>query len=91
MAAGIVGSLLATPYLGFQDFVMLVVAGWLVVRAGANAWQLALLVVGYALLQFVIIVLAVPILIAEALLLLSLAGHSLRPAAQAPRDLGSVH
>jgi hypothetical protein len=91
MAAGIVGSLLATPYLGFQDFVMLVVAGWIVVRAGANAWQLALLVVGYALLQFVIIVLAVPILIAEALLLLSLVGHSLRPAAQAPRDLGRVH
>ncbi len=76
MAAGIVGSLLATPYLGFQDFVMLVVAGWIVVRAGANAWQLALLVVGYALLQFVIIVLAVPILIAEALLLLSLVFRS---------------
>jgi alpha-1,2-mannosyltransferase len=88
IAAGIVGSLLATPYLGFQDFVMLVVAGWLVVRAGANAWQVALLVVGYALLQFVIVVLALPILLAEALLLLSLL---LRPAAQAPRDLGGVH
>ena len=55
---------------------MLVVAGWLIVRAGANAWQLALLVVGYALLQFVIVVLAVPILIAEALLLLSLVFRS---------------
>ena len=72
MAAGIVGSLLATPYLGFQDFVLLVVAGWLVLRAGANAWQVALLVVGYALLQLVIVVLALPILIAEAALLLSL-------------------
>ena len=72
IAAGIAGSLLATPYLGFQDFVMLVVAGWLVVRAGANAWQMALMVVGYALLQFVIVVLAVPILLAEALLLFSL-------------------
>ena len=88
IAVGIVGSLLATPYLGFQDFVMLVVAGWLVVRAGANAWQVALLVVGYALLQFVIVVLALPILVAEALLLLSLL---LRPAAQASRDLSRVH
>jgi len=88
IAVGIVGSLLATPYLGFQDFVMLVVAGWLVVRAGANAWQVALLVVGYALLQFVIVVLALPILLAEALLLLSLL---LRPSAQASRDLSRVH
>ena len=88
IAVGIVGSLLATPYLGFQDFVMLVVAGWLVVRAGANAWQVALLVVGYALLQFVIVVLALPILVAEALLLLSLL---LRPSAQASRDLSGVH
>jgi hypothetical protein len=87
IAAGIAGSLLATPYLGFQDFVMLVVAGWLVMRAGANAWQVALMVVGYALLQFVIVVLAAPILLAEALLLLSL----LRPPAEPARDLGRVH
>ena len=73
MAAGIVGSLLATPYLGFQDFLMLVVAGWLVIRAGATTWQVALLVVGYALLELVLVVLAVPILVAEALLLASLA------------------
>jgi alpha-1,2-mannosyltransferase len=92
IAAGIVGSLLATPYLGFQDFVMLVVAGWLVVRARANAWQVALLVVGYILLQFVIVVLALPILIAEALLLLTLlAGHSLWPATQTSSDLGRMH
>lgn len=72
IAAGIVGSLLATPYLGFQDFLMLVVAGWLVVRAGATAWQVALLVVGYALLQLALVVLAIPILLAEALLLVSM-------------------
>jgi alpha-1,2-mannosyltransferase len=72
MAAGIVGSLLATPYLGFQDFLMLIVAGWLVLRAGASSWQIALMIVGYALLQFAIVVLAVPILLAELLLLLSL-------------------
>ena len=73
MAAGIVGSLLFTPYLGFQDFLMLIVAGWLVLRSGATYWQVGLLVVGYALLELVLLVLAVPILLAEALLLASLA------------------
>ena len=72
IAAGIAGSLLATPYLGFQDFVMLVVAGWLVLRAGASSWQVALMVVGYALLELVLVVLAIPILLAEMLFLVSL-------------------
>jgi hypothetical protein len=88
MAAGILGSLLATPYLAFQDFLMLIVAGWLVLRAHATAWQVALLVVGYALLQLVIVVLALPILVAEGLLLLSLL---LRPPGQPPGDLGRMH
>ncbi len=73
MAAGIVGSLLFTPYLGFQDFLMLMVAGWLVLRSGATYWQVGLLVAGYALLELALLVLAVPILLAEALLLASLA------------------
>jgi hypothetical protein len=72
MVAGIAGSLLATPYLGFQDFVMLVVAGWLLLRARPAPWQVGLLVVGYVLLDFSLVVMAVPILLAEALLLLSL-------------------
>ena len=72
IATGIVASLLFTPYVGFQDFAMLVVAGWLVVRSGATAFQVALLVVGYALLELSLVVLAVPILLAEALLLASL-------------------
>ena len=88
MAAGILGSLLATPYLGFQDFLMLILAGWLVLRAGATAWQVALLVIGFALLQLVIVVLALPILAAEGLLLLSLL---LRPPGQPPGDLGRMH
>jgi hypothetical protein len=87
MAAGIIGSLLATPYLGFQDFLMLIVAGWLVLRAGATTWQVALLVVGYALLQLSLVVLAIPILLAEAALLISLAW----PPAQPPGDLRRVH
>jgi alpha-1,2-mannosyltransferase len=73
IAAGILGSLLATPYLGFQDFLMLIVAGWLVLRARPSAWQVGLLVVGYALLELALVVLAIPILLTEALLLVSLA------------------
>src|SRR5262249_47882791 len=65
------GSLLFTPYLGFQDFAMLVVAGWLVIRAGANEWQIALLVAGYGLLELCLLVQSAPILVAEVLLLAS--------------------
>src|SRR5260370_21352429 len=65
IAAGITGSLLITPYVGFQDFAMLVVAGWLVARTHPTPWQVALLVVGFALLPLVLSVLAVPILVAQ--------------------------
>ncbi|HSS62528.1 MAG TPA: glycosyltransferase 87 family protein [Candidatus Limnocylindrales bacterium] len=79
-ATGIVASLLFTPYVGFQDFAMLVVVGWLVVRAGATSVQVGLLVVGYALLELALLVLAVPILVAEAALLVSFAWPRSRPA-----------
>ena len=87
IAAGIVGSLLFTPYLGFQDFVMLVVVGWLLVRTQLTAWQVGLLVVGFALLELVLVVMAVPILAAEALLLVSL----LARAPGQPGDLSRMH
>ena len=82
IAAGIAGSLLSTPYLGFQDFLMLIVAGWLVLRSGATAWQVGLMVVGYALLQLALFVLAFPIILAEVLFLLSML-WSPRPVARA--------
>lgn len=72
IAAGIVGSLLFTPYVGFQDFAMLVVAGWLVIRAQPSTAQVAILVVGFALLELALLVLGPPILVAEVLLLASL-------------------
>ena len=75
-AIGIVASLLFTPYVGFQDFAMLMVAGWFVIRSGASAFQVALMVVGYALLELALVVMATPILLAEAALLLSLAWPS---------------
>ena len=76
IAAGIVGSLLFTPYVGFQDFAMLVLAGWLVLREQPAPWQVALLVVGFALLQLVLVVLSVPIIAAEVALLASLVWHA---------------
>jgi len=72
IAAGIVGSLLFTPYVGFQDFGLLVVAGWLVAREHPAPLQVALLVVGFVLLQLVLVVMAIPILAVEVLLLASL-------------------
>src|SRR5207302_8206559 len=79
IAIGIVASLLFTPYVGFQDFAMLVVAGWLVIRSGATPVQVAIMVAGYALLELALVVLAVPILLAEAVFLLSLAWNPSRP------------
>jgi hypothetical protein len=88
LAAGLLGSLLFTPYLAFQDFLMLVVVAWLLLRSPLKAWQVGLLVLGYVLLEFALVVMAVPILVAEALLLLSLLAG---PPAQAPGDLSRVH
>jgi hypothetical protein len=73
IATGLVASLLFTPYVGFQDFAMLVVAGWLLIRSGATSVQVALMVIGYWLLELALVVLAIPILLAEAALLASLA------------------
>ncbi len=87
IAVGIVGSLLFTPYLGFQDFVMLFVAGWLLVRSGATAFQVAILVVGYALLELALVVMAIPILLAEAALLISLAANQRTGSGRHPADL----
>jgi alpha-1,2-mannosyltransferase len=87
VAAGISASLLFTPYVGFQDFAMLVVAGWLVLRSRPSALQVGLLVAGYVLLELALLVLAVPILLAEAAFLASLA----LSAAQPPGDLRGVH
>jgi Glycosyltransferase family 87 len=83
IATGTVASLLFTPYVGFQDFAMLVVAGWLVIRSGATAFQVGLMVVGYALLELALVVLAIPILVAEVAFLVALA---LRP--RVPADAG---
>jgi hypothetical protein len=88
IAIGIVASLLFTPYVGFQDFAMLVVAGWLIVRANPTPWEVGLLVAGYALLELALLVMAIPILIAEVLLLVLLL---VRAPGETPSDLRRVH
>ena len=87
IAAGIVGSLLFTPYVGFQDFAMLVLAGWLVLRERPAPLQVGLLVVGFALLQLVLTVLSVPIILGEVVLLASLVwrGPQIAPRTSAAR------
>lgn len=72
VAIGLVASLLFTPYVGFQDFAMLIVAGWLVIRSRPSPVQVGILVIGYGLLELALLVLAVPILVAEALFLATL-------------------
>ncbi len=74
MAAGIVGSLLFTPYVGFQDFAMLFVAGWLILRSEHSEWQVGALVIGFVLLELSLVLLPALILSVESLLLISLAG-----------------
>jgi hypothetical protein len=81
IAVGILGSLLFTPYVGFQDFAMLFVAGWLLLRSQASAWQLGILFAGFILLELVLVFPPVLVLIAEMSLLLSF----LWPLSDSPR------
>ena len=73
IAAGIVGSLLFTPYVGFQDFAMLFVAGWLILRSAHTQWQVGALVIGFVLVELSLVLLPALILLVESLLLVSLA------------------
>ena len=46
MAAGLVGSLVASPYLHLEDFMLLVPAGWLLLRAAPGPATAAVLLLG---------------------------------------------
>lgn len=72
IAAGILGSLLFTPYVGFQDFALLFVAGWLMLRSQASDWQMGILFAGLILLELVLVLPPVLVLITEMGLLLSI-------------------
>jgi alpha-1,2-mannosyltransferase len=51
IAAALIGSLLATPFLHVEDFTMLVPAAWLYLRARSGALDLLLLALGYVSCQ----------------------------------------
>ena len=76
IAAGTVGSLLFTPYVGFQDFAMLFVAGWLLLRVQPSDWQLGMLATGIVVLELVLILNPAIILVIETGFLVSLLGSS---------------
>jgi len=73
IAAGIVGSLLFTPYVGFQDFAILFVAGWLILRSKPSEWQVGALVVGFVLLELSLVLPPALILSLESVVLISIA------------------
>jgi hypothetical protein len=71
VAAGVLGSLLITPYALSFDLVILVLAAWLVMRANPPRWQKVLLLLGYVPLEFATWI-AKPVVIFECIWLVSL-------------------
>lgn len=72
IAAGIVGSLMFTPYVGFQDFAMLFVAAWLVLRAQPSESLVGLLAAGFVVLELVLVLNPALTLVVETVFLVSL-------------------
>ena len=81
IAAGIVGSLLISPYLNGIDLAALVLAGWLVIQVGVPRWLWLLLLGAYLDLMLYIYTGAALTVVIEAALLLGLAllARSSRP------------
>jgi hypothetical protein len=50
IAAGLIASVLISPYVGFYDLACLVLAAWLVLRANPPVWQQVMLPIGYVAL-----------------------------------------
>ena len=88
LAAGLVGSTLATPYVGLQDFALLVLAGWLILRTRPAAWLTALLGLGYVLLELALLEGSLPLVLWRTALLVALAAQPYRQAGQAEAEGG---
>jgi hypothetical protein len=56
VAAGLIGTLLVSPYVNGVDLVALALAAWLVLRTDPPTWQRALLLAGYLELTFLVFV-----------------------------------
>lgn len=78
-AAGLTGSLLFTPYVGVQDFTLLVVAAWLVLRPPLAGWHAGLLALGVPIAELVLPLGPLPTLAWRAAWLISLAAAPERP------------
>ncbi len=72
IAAGLIGSLLFTPYVGFQDFALGFIAGWLILRTQPSEWQVGALAAGFCLLELVLVLMPALILVVETTLLVSM-------------------
>jgi hypothetical protein len=69
IAIGISASLLVTPYVGFQDFLMLAVAAWLVLRVAPSALAVVTIGSAYLALEFGLVFGTLPVVISELALL----------------------
>jgi hypothetical protein len=65
MAIGIVGSVLASPYLHTQDFVVLVIAGWLFLQSKPPLWEQLWLLPGLVAVELVWLLGPLPLLVFE--------------------------
>lgn len=88
LAAGLAGSLLVTPYIGLQDFAMLLLAGWLILRTRPPLWMAALLGGGYVLLEVALLEPSWPLVLWRLLLLAALAAQPYGAARQPEADRG---
>ncbi len=75
LTVGLLGSLMVTPYLNAEDFILLIVGGWLVLHAYASTRVKVALALTWLLFQFGFFVSPPPVLAAEVLWLPWLAAY----------------
>ncbi len=73
IAAGVAGSLLVTPYVGVQDFTLLLLSAWLVLRTRPALWMTALLALGFPVLELALAEGSLPVVLWRCALLAGLA------------------
>lgn len=65
LAAAVVGGLLVTPYLNAEDLTLLLVAGWLLLRASPPAWMRAAMLAGLPVVALENVIGVLPLLLTE--------------------------
>src|SRR5207247_1480997 len=79
LAAGVLGTLLATPYLNVEDFVLLVACAWLVLRERPPRWIAPAMALSDPVLALSSQTLTVPLLLVELAWVAALAWFALAP------------